>query len=267
MAQLEQAAKLYEQALTIARETNDRRREAEWLGFLGRVYSNLGQFERAIRLHEQALAISREIGDRRHEVIWLNNLGNVHCTLGQVERAIKLYEEALVITREIGYRLGESYQLLGLCKALLVKGEFLEAVRRSTEALALKVPGTSYQAALMLGIVLLHQRNLAAKETFADAITRCQALLDKTVSLYAPRYALATALVGHTVCDSRWKQEKERAELLVPVLTEYQRALENCNAPGVVGDALRDLELIRAAGVEGLEPVFELLEGALPELG
>jgi hypothetical protein len=33
-----------------------------------------------------------------------------------------------------------------------------------------------------------------------------------------------------------------------------------CAAPGVVRDALRDLEMIQAAGVEGLEPVFELLE-------
>jgi len=33
-----------------------------------------------------------------------------------------------------------------------------------------------------------------------------------------------------------------------------------CAAPGVVCDTLRDLEMILAAGVEGLEPVFELLE-------
>jgi len=31
-----------------------------------------------------------------------------------------------------------------------------------------------------------------------------------------------------------------------------------------VRDALRDLELIRAAGIAGLEPVFALLEETLP---
>jgi len=36
-------------------------------------------------------------------------------------------------------------------------------------------------------------------------------------------------------------------------------ALENCVAPGV-GEALQNLEMIQAAGVEGLEPAFELLE-------
>jgi hypothetical protein len=54
----------------------------------------------------------------------------------------------------------------------------------------------------------------------------------------------------------------ERAGLLVPALEEYRQALEICAAPGVVRDALRDLEMICAAGVEGLEMVFDLLEGA-----
>jgi hypothetical protein len=52
--------------------------------------------------------------------------------------------------------------------------------------------------------------------------------------------------------------------LLAPALEEYRRALENCAAPGVVQDALRDLEIIRAVGIEGLEPAFELLKSALP---
>jgi hypothetical protein len=87
-------------------------------------------------------------------------------------------------------------------------------------------------------------------------------MLDKTASLYKARYALAAALVGCAVCDPRWAEEGERAGLLAPALAEYQRALENCAAPGVVRDALHDLETIRAAGVEGLEPAFELLESA-----
>jgi hypothetical protein len=53
--------------------------------------------------------------------------------------------------------------------------------------------------------------------------------------------------------------------LIAPVLSEYQRALDNCSAKGVVQDAIRDLELIRAAGIEGLEPVFALLEGAIED--
>ena len=107
----------------------------------------------------------------------------------------------------------------------------------------------------------MHQRDPAAGVTFADAIVRCRERLDKTAGLYEPRYALAAALVGRAVCDPRWAEENERAELLAPALAEYRRALEICTAPGIVQDAIRDLELIRAAGIEGLEPAFELLEG------
>jgi hypothetical protein len=90
-------------------------------------------------------------------------------------------------------------------------------------------------------------------------------MLSGTAGLHRPRYTLAAALVGQAACDPRWTEKGERAELLAPALIEYHRALENCSAPGVVQDAIRNLELIRAAGIEGLEPVFELLESAIAE--
>jgi hypothetical protein len=127
------------------------------------------------------------------------------------------------------------------------------------QSLTWDVSGGSHQAALALGIVLLCRGDATARETFADAVARCRARLERTAGLYEPRYALATALVGSAVCDPRWAEEGERAGPLAPALAEYRRALDNCAASGVVRDALRDLEMIRAAGIEGLEPAFELL--------
>jgi hypothetical protein len=66
--------------------------------------------------------------------------------------------------------------------------------------------------------------------------------------------------VGSAVCDPHWEEEGERATLLAPALAEYRQVLENCATPGIVRDALRDLEMIRAAGIEGLEPAFKLLQ-------
>lgn len=143
----------------------------------------------------------------------------------------------------------------------MAMGELSQARQRCVEALALDMADMSHQAALVLGIVLLRQRDPTAGQTFADAVARCRARLDKTPGLYEPRYALA-ALVGQAVCDPCWADEDERAGLLAPALAEYQRALENCAALGVLRDALHDLEMIRAAGIEGLEPAFELLESA-----
>ena len=68
---------------------------------------------------------------------------------------------------------------------------------------------------------------------------------------------------GRAVCEPAWAEANRRVELLAPTMTEYRRALDNCSAKGVVQDARRDLALIRAAGIEGLEPVFELLERAI----
>jgi tetratricopeptide (TPR) repeat protein len=260
---VERAIKLYEEALSIAREISNRWNEELWLGDLGSAYRDLGQLERAIKLHEEALTIAREIGDRRGEGRQLGYLAKVYCALGQIKRAIRLYEEALSIALEINDRRRESYCLLGMGQALLATGELSKARRRCEEALALDMPLTGCQAALALGIILLHQHDEAAGETFADAVVHCQVMLDKTAGLYQPRYALAAALVGDAVCDPRWAEEGERAGLLAPALAEYRRALKNCAAPGVVRDALHDLEMIRAADVEGLEPAFELLESAV----
>ena len=210
--------------------------------------------------NEESLVHARETGHRRGITNSLVNLAVARHDLGQIEQATNLYKEALAIAHEIGDRWGKSYCLLGLGKALLAIGKLTEAKQHCADAMALDVPETSYQAALALGIALLHQRDPSAEETFADAIARCQAILDKTAEFYQARYALAAALVGSAVCDPRWVEEGQRTGLLAPALEEYRRALENCAAPGVVQDALRDLEMIRAAGIEGLEPAFELLE-------
>lgn len=262
LGQIEQAIEFYEQALALDSEIGDRRGKESSLAGLGRAYYALGLMERAIEFHEQALTLARAIGDRWGEGVRLDVLGVAYSTLGHVERAIEFHEQALNIAWEVGDRRGASYRLLGLGRALLYTGQSVEAQRRCAEALTLDVPETSYQVALVLGIVLLHQRDPAAGETFADAAIRCRAMLDRTTGLYAPRYALAAALVGQAICDPRWAEESERAGLLAPALVEYRRALENCPAPGVVQDAIRDVEMIRTAGIESLEPVFGLLESA-----
>jgi DNA-binding SARP family transcriptional activator/Tfp pilus assembly protein PilF len=257
LGQVERAVELYEQSVDIAHEVGDAWGEGQRLGNLGHAYRDLGQADRAIELHEQALLAARETGSRWGEEINLGNLAKAYYDLGQVEQAIEFYENALAIAREIGDRLEESYQLLGLGRVLLTTGELTEAQQCCVEALTLEVPVTSYRAALVLGIISLREHDPAARDAFADAVARCQAILDKTTGLYEARYALTAALVGQTVCDPRWADENEQAGLLAPALGEYRRALENCAAPGVVRDAFRDLEMIRAAGIEGLEPVFE----------
>jgi tetratricopeptide (TPR) repeat protein len=215
-----------------------------------------------IELHKESLAIAREIGNRHGEVLTLHHLGIDYSAQGQIEPAISFYEQARTVACEIGDRRRESYGLLGLGRSLLGNGNLSEAKLRCEEACRLDMPETDYQAALILGIVLLNQQNPAARNVFVSAIARCEALLNKTAGLYEAQFTLAAALVGQAVCDPCWADTSQRAELLAPALAEYRQALQNCAAPGVVADALRDLELIYSAGMEGLEPVSDLLKSA-----
>jgi tetratricopeptide (TPR) repeat protein len=261
----EKAIEFYEQALAISRQTGDYQDEGRWLGYLGRTCRNIGQVTQAKELHEHALIIARRINDRQREEIHLGGLADIHCDLGQVERAIELYEQALGIARTIDDRRGVSYQLLELGRALLCAKSFSDAQKCFTEVWSLNMPETGYRAGLMLGIVALYQ-HCVALDWFGEAEVRCRDILSNTPGLYKPSFALATILLGQVIRSPDWLgTEEKQAELLTPVLMEYHRALDITTAPGVVRDVLRDLELIRAAGIEGLEPVFELLEGVLNE--
>ncbi|HUV91274.1 MAG TPA: tetratricopeptide repeat protein [Anaerolineae bacterium] len=259
---MKRGIEMHEQALDITRDIGDRRREYYQLSCLGSAYHDLGQVRRAIKIYKLDLTTAQEISNRRGEAAVLGKLGRAYSGLGKIRQAIEFYRQALVIARETGDRRRESYCLLGLSKALLATRKLAEAQQHCEEALALEVPETSFQAAIALGIALLHQRDRAAGETFASAAARCRTMLDKTDDLYEARYALAADLVGQAVCDPRWANEGKRAELLAPALVEYRGALEVTSAPGIVHDAIHDLELIQAAGIDGLEPVFELLESA-----
>lgn len=94
MGKVKRSIKLYEEALIISREIDDRWLENLWLGNLGSAYRILGQFEKAIEFYEQALAITRAIGDRRSEGAWLGHLGHTYRNLGQIELALDIYKQA-----------------------------------------------------------------------------------------------------------------------------------------------------------------------------
>ena len=113
---------------------------------------------------------------------------------------------------------------------------------------------------LTLGIILLYQEGATPEAFFVEASRCARDMLKRTKKLYKAQHALAAALVGQTVCEPAWQVENERPKLRAPALAEYRRALRICPAPGVVHDADWILEMILDAGIEGLEPVFDLLK-------
>lgn len=135
LGQVDKAITSFEQALIIAREVGNRRSEGGCLGNLGRAYYTLGQMDRAIAFYEEALTIAYEVGDRQNEGIWLGHLGFVYHTLGQVDKSIISYEQALSIAREIGDRQTEGAWLGNLGNAHRVLGQVDKAIEFYEEAL------------------------------------------------------------------------------------------------------------------------------------
>ncbi len=83
LSQYPQAIEYYEQALTIAREVQNRAEEVALLNNLGAAYEALRQFPRAIEYLTQALTIAREVQDRGNEGLALSSLGVTHSALGR----------------------------------------------------------------------------------------------------------------------------------------------------------------------------------------
>lgn len=258
------ASKVVKKALATARQVNNRWEESVNLTRLGHVYYAFDQPDRAMESYAQALKIARETDMRVNEAVNLGYLGRIHQDLGLWEEAMENHREGLRIAREIGDRWNENYQLLQLGRLMLRIGEPVQARNYCAQALQAEFLETDYQATLMLGIAFLHLQSFScAEEAFTWSVTRCETKLGGAPMLYMPSYTLAAALTCQAILDPRWIDIAHRTALLDPALTEYRRAMEITAVPSVVREAVRDLELIRAAGIEGLEPVFELLEGAL----
>jgi hypothetical protein len=199
---------------------------------MGLVYDNLGRMPAAIASFEQALTLFREIGDRRVESDLLGNIADVLVRSGHCERAIPYYQEALKIAQDVGDKAGVSEQWLGLAYAYHHLGRLAEARRAYHEGLACEFLLTNYRCAILLGILCAEDGQvLEAQHHFRRGIDRCRALLDKTPDLFRPLYSLALAYLGN--------RQPHNA------LPTYQRAVAVCAAPGVVRDALQDVQLLR----------------------
>ena len=195
----------------------------------------------------------------------ISRIAEIYVRLGKLASARQCCEKALNLAYEIHDTRRIRQYWIVLSRIALMIGKLQEAERASLEASRTSTQEFHHQVALVRGIVCLHKRTQTASDQFRNSSAYCRAILTHTATLYEPQYTLATARVGQAVCNSKWADLTQRVDLLTPALAEYRRALDITSAPGAVRDAIRDLELIRAAGIEGLEPVFELLEGALDE--
>jgi len=101
----DKAIELFQQALEIYQELDNREGEASSLNGLGMCYEDLGEFQEAITLYREGLIIFQDIGDRINEGFSHICLGWCHLGLQQLQEAADQFELALGI-----FRLTDNYQ-------------------------------------------------------------------------------------------------------------------------------------------------------------
>ena len=137
LGQVNESIGYYEQALSIAKEIDDRTREGWWLSAIGNSYRALGQVKESIGYYEKALAIAKETSNRISEGSWLGNLGSAYRSLGQVKESIGYYEKALAIAKETNNRTGEGSWLGNLGSAYKDLGQVDKAKQYLLQALSI----------------------------------------------------------------------------------------------------------------------------------
>ncbi|MEO0373366.1 MAG: tetratricopeptide repeat protein [Cyanobacteria bacterium P01_A01_bin.17] len=117
-----EALALYQQALIIREEIDDRRGIGSSLNNIGFIHSVQGDYRQALEYYQQALVISQEVGDRQGEGVMLNNIGFIYDRTGDYSNALSFFERSIAVLEEFGnkgsiaqalHNIGGIYDTLG----------------------------------------------------------------------------------------------------------------------------------------------------------
>ncbi|HSJ86487.1 MAG TPA: tetratricopeptide repeat protein [Anaerolineales bacterium] len=128
LGEVEQAMKLGQETLLLARGSADRRQLSRVLTAVGLVAFEQKEPAGAGGYFVEALEIANELQDRNLAIRAMNNLAMFESAVhGDYERALSYYERTLEMTRQIGDRTAETYSLATLGFAAGLLGDFLKA--------------------------------------------------------------------------------------------------------------------------------------------
>jgi tetratricopeptide (TPR) repeat protein/transcriptional regulator with XRE-family HTH domain len=133
----DEAAALYQTALTAARQAEDRADEADALTRLGGLLSLTGDYLAAAASLEQALTLYRDLGDRTGQAWILTYLGFLSSLAGNYPAAAASEQQALALFRDLGNRLGQAWALNQLGVVQQLSGDYPAAAASQQQALAL----------------------------------------------------------------------------------------------------------------------------------
>ena len=135
---LRQAIAKWEEALPLYGAVGDKEGEAFSLGYIGFIYSNLGEKLKALDYYNQSRLLFRVLGDKAREAVTLNNIGSIYNDLGEKLKALDYYNQSLPLARASGDKAGEAATLNNIGGVYDDLGEKLKALDYYNQSLSLR---------------------------------------------------------------------------------------------------------------------------------
>jgi len=130
----EEALRVYQDALTLAKQLGHPQVQANALMNIGNVYKAQGKWEEALGVYQDALALNKQLGDPLGQANVLVNIGNVYKAQGKYEEALGVYQDALALDKQLGNSLGQAQDLGNIGSVYADQGKKSEAVEWLTQA-------------------------------------------------------------------------------------------------------------------------------------
>jgi tetratricopeptide (TPR) repeat protein len=112
----------YNTTLELARETNDKTKEASSLGYMGSIYTVKEDHATGLSYLEEALLINQETGNRTQEAINLGNIGSLYFLKGELDTALSYFNKAFTINNEVFNEAGMAANLMNIGSVYALKG-------------------------------------------------------------------------------------------------------------------------------------------------
>ncbi|WP_437338494.1 tetratricopeptide repeat protein [Sorangium sp. So ce394] len=134
--EVDDALKLYREALAVFEALGARHSRAVTLGDIARLLEDKGEVDEALKLHREALAVFEALGARHSRAGMLVDIARLLAKKGEVDEALKLHREALAVFEALGDRRSRAGTLGDIASLLEDKGKVDEALRLHRERLA-----------------------------------------------------------------------------------------------------------------------------------
>jgi non-specific serine/threonine protein kinase len=219
------ARRMYDEALSLLKESRDRRLGIDVQNQLAILATEEGQYKEALAMLEECLSFSRAEASEATTAKYLESLANVELALGHVDRSARSWREALSVFRKLNDPFGTIWCIGGLALVASTRGDHDRALR-----LAAVVDRMSREWRLSAWSVRIDQLEEASGQARARLGARkAEAVWTEGLSMNAARsleYALGEDRLEGLALDAGplSRREREVASMVATGLTNKQIA-------------------------------------------